>query len=514
MSQKRPVCKFEDCNKRAGYGYLNKKNIYCRTHKHPDMIDTCHKHCEYESCTKIPCMGFAEINKKVRCKKHALPGMINLISKLCECGKIATYGFFDRKPIKCKSHAESGMYDVVHKRCDYPKCNIQASFGYPGKKITRCKNHAESGMKSRNKRTCEIKGCNIHPSYGFVKHEPLRCRKHIEPGMKDVVSSLCKTDSCVKQASYGCNKKEYCAEHKTEEMKLIGHDKRKCDDCNKIACFGYEQKQALKCKDHKENDMKNVTKPMCDYDNCETQPSFGYRNEGNKVSRCYKHKLVDMINKHKKNCQSCDKSASFGYEEKKPLFCRDHKKNDMSDVVHKKCISCKLFIVTKGTKCQYCNPNARQKTKEKVIYDYLIENNIKFEYNKNIGIVYGSYRPDILIDCGTHFVVVECDEEQHKWYGNSCELVRMNNIYIANGLPTVFLRYNPDTYKRSGKAVRIYKKRRLANLLEQIEYHTQHIPSSPLSFVYLYYDCECEECDGIHDNTEDMIENFKDLILS
>ena len=51
-----------------------------------------------------------------------------------------------------------------------------------------------------------------------------------------------------------------------------------------------------------------------------------------------------------------------------------------------------------------------------------------------------------LIDCNTHFIVVEIDEGQHKQYTKECEFSRMSNIYLANGLPTLFIRFNPDDF--------------------------------------------------------------------
>ena len=41
-------------------------------------------------------------------------------------------------------------------------------------------------------------------------------------------------------------------------------------------------------------------------------------------------------------------------------------------------------------------------------------------------------------------MVLECDENAHESYNFECERIRENNICIDLGLPTVFLRYNPD----------------------------------------------------------------------
>ena len=57
------------------------------------------------------------------------------------------------------------------------------------------------------------------------------------------------------------------------------------------------------------------------------------------------------------------------------------------------------------------------------------------------------YRPDFVFDAGTHFVVLEVDENQHMSYACECEQQRMVNISQAIGMPTAFVRYNPDVYK-------------------------------------------------------------------
>ena len=111
------------------------------------------------------------------------------------------------------------------------------------------------------------------------------------------------------------------------------------------------------------------------------------------------------------------------------------------------CISCNLMNVNnKNNLCGYCDPNSKKKiaTKEMKVVKFIQDNSIEFIHNKSVGYTCGNYRPDILIDCNTHFIVVEIDENQHESYNQNCEMARMNNIYVALGLPTIFLRYNPD----------------------------------------------------------------------
>lgn len=112
------------------------------------------------------------------------------------------------------------------------------------------------------------------------------------------------------------------------------------------------------------------------------------------------------------------------------------------------CISCSLFGgVSKQNNylCSYCNTDkpSRKKTKEERVKQLLLDNNLEFIHDKMItNVCCLKYRPDFLFDCVNYYLILECDENGHSQYEQSCEIIRMNNICI--GLPTKFIRYNPD----------------------------------------------------------------------
>ena len=157
----------------------------------------------------------------------------------------------------------------------------------------------------------------------------------------------------------------------------------------------------------------------------------------------------------------------------------------MFDVKNKKCISCGLFQVNINTNylCGYCNPNKSTgvKTKENIIRDILLEKNYNFIHNKQFtNECCLKYRPDFLFDCKTYFLVLEVDEGAHKHYPQDCEIIRMNNIATGLGLPTLFIRYNPDKpfIKNDDK----YKK-----LLDTLDkYLDMELLEDPTP-IYLYY---------------------------
>jgi hypothetical protein len=101
------------------------------------------------------------------------------------------------------------------------------------------------------------------------------------------------------------------------------------------------------------------------------------------------------------------------------------------------------------------------------------------------------YRPDFLFDCGTHFVVLEVDENQHKDKAYACESFRVFNIFQSlGGMATRFIRYNPDGYK-----VEKHKKRdpnftkRSDMLRIALRCAIAEIPTCPeLTVKYMFFD--------------------------
>jgi len=101
-------------------------------------------------------------------------------------------------------------------------------------------------------------------------------------------------------------------------------------------------------------------------------------------------------------------------------------------------------------------------------------------------------RPDAVIDGTYRKIVVEVDERQHQHsgYAGDCEYRRMWEIAQALGMPTTFIRYNPDAYKTAGKrrdpplAERIEVLLRWINTLRPRE----TLPGAFLTVLYLYYD--------------------------
>jgi len=116
-------------------------------------------------------------------------------------------------------------------------------------------------------------------------------------------------------------------------------------------------------------------------------------------------------------------------------------------------------------------------------------------------------RPDLMVDMGTHLVIVEVDENQHTAYDSSCETKRLMQISQDVGhRPIVFIRFNPDSYTVKGVKVPscwhanklgimvVVKKRaqewehRLARLKESIGHWVVQGTEKTVEIVELFYD--------------------------
>jgi hypothetical protein len=112
-------------------------------------------------------------------------------------------------------------------------------------------------------------------------------------------------------------------------------------------------------------------------------------------------------------------------------------------------------------------------------------------------------RPDGLLDCLTHSIVIEIDEDQHARYESICDNKRTMELFQDLGSrPIVFVRLNPDAYTRDGKRIKgvfsmskggtlaqNHKEfdQRYACLLETVESAIITIPSKEVTTINLYY---------------------------
>lgn len=162
---------------------------------------------------------------------------------------------------------------------------------------------------------------------------------------------------------------------------------------------------------------------------------------------------------------------------------------------------------------QYFFPNepvcSNYRTKEKVWVDFIIANFSGYDWSFNKTIEYGcsKYRPDAILDLGSHIILLEHDENQHNTLGYSCENKRIMAIMNDIGLrPIIVVRFNPDGYVNNGKkytscwgvsakgVARIKPskitefKQRLNIFKDIVKYNIENMPEKEVTEIKLFYD--------------------------
>ena len=107
------------------------------------------------------------------------------------------------------------------------------------------------------------------------------------------------------------------------------------------------------------------------------------------------------------------------------------------------CLNCCIHI------CPEIQVSRNYKTKEKDVVDRMKENFPNFHWvsDKIIKDGCSKRRPDLLVDLGSHIIIIEIDENKHTDYECICENKRLMEISKDVGhRPIVFIRFNPDDY--------------------------------------------------------------------
>lgn len=154
------------------------------------------------------------------------------------------------------------------------------------------------------------------------------------------------------------------------------------------------------------------------------------------------------------------------------------------------------------------NPVIRNhKTKEKYVVNIIQQTFANYTWIADKRVGCSRRRPDLLLDMGSHIIIVEIDEYKHANYDCSCENTRV--MEISKDLqhrPIVFIRFNPDDYiDSSGNRVKSCWKlnergimqidkmkeqeweHRIDVLIRQIEYWINNTTDKTVETIELFY---------------------------
>lgn len=508
--------KCEVCGINANFNYEGETfGICCKEHSKIGMIDVKHKRCEFDGCNTQPSYNLKGETNARFCKQHAEPGMIDIKSKRCEYEECEIRPCFNYKGETvrrfCKQHALSNMVDITKKTCEYENCEIRPCFNYTNQTIPKfCKKHSLPNMVDLTKKTCEHEGCDTIPCFNYSgQTTPKFCSKHALSNMIDIKNKKCEYEGCTIFPIYnfeGQKSGRFCKEHAEEGMIDIKHTNCRHAGCTSRPNFNFESETiGIYCSDHKLPNMVDVTHNKCEHENCNTRSTYGFC--GQKISMCSNHKLDNMYLKPTRFCggndeEDCKTIAIYGVKE--PSHCEEHKLEDEICLIGQTCKRCGRNdeILNKNGLClNFCEPDEKykvirlQKKKEMLVLKYLDENfkklNIKvISDDKIVDSRCNRKRPDRIYDCGTHYVIVEIDENQHTRNCKDGELTRMYYVQAACGINCIFLRFNPDDFKINNQVQKVNMNERLKILVKWIDYASTCSPTNDYSKVrykYLFY---------------------------
>ncbi len=290
------------------------------------------------------------------------------------------------------------------------------------------------------------------------------------------------------------------------------HNRRRfhCVEC-KGAGICEHLKRKTRCK---ECDGSELCEHGSAKENCVPCGGMSICEHGKRRRRCVEcfGSAICEHNKNRQNCLECGGNM-FCIHDKKKSRCKICDGSELCKAPHcetrgiKKydgyCLPCCIHY------CPEIQVSRNYKTKENNVVQRVLEKYPDFNWiaDKKIQDGCSKRRPDLLLDFGSHVIIVEVDENKHTTYDCSCQNKRLMEISQDIGhKPVVFIRFNPDTYvNQEGKKVTscwringygvldISKSKhdewltRIDMLLQQLEYWINNIPHKTVEIVELFY---------------------------
>ena len=364
-----------------------------------------------------------------------------------------------------------------------------------GKRKTNCKKCGGSAFCEHGRLKAQCKECG---GSAFCEHEKRK--------------AICKE----------CNGSAFC-EH--------GKYKAHCTKCGRGYVLCEHGKRKAHCKECggsafcEHGRMKATCKECGGSSICEHGRMKSTCKECGGISICEHGKI-------KANCKECGGSSICEHGKYKAQ-CKDC--GGSAFCIHKKwkayCKICGGSKLCKSSWCEtygnlkyekYClacfvnNPENQNKTlmrnyktKEKEVVDRIKQTFTDFTWvsDKKVQDGCSRRRPDLLLDMGTHIIIVEVDENKHTDYDCSCENKRLMELsQDLQHRPIIFIRFNPDDYtNQEGTLVKscwklnklgviqIMKTKekeweeRINTLKQQIQYWIDNSTNKTIEIIQLFY---------------------------
>ena len=362
-----------------------------------------------------------------------------------------------------------------------------------GKRKYRCKECNGSSLCSHSVEKYQCKECGKHNILCIHEKWKSNCKECIGSGICEHGK---RTTRCI-----DCGGSEMCI-----------HKKRKsiCKECNGNSLCSH-------------NKVKTFCKECCGGGICLHNKIRSYCIECGGGSLCIHGKLkrycidcggssICQHGKRQSRCIDCG-GSQFCCHNKNKDYCklcdgRNLCKSSWCETIgnpkyNKYCLNCFIHLFPD-------EPNIRNyKTKEKDVVDRIIQtfNNFTWVADKKVQDGCSRRRPDLLLDMGSHIIIMEVDENKHTDYDCSCEHKRLMELsQDLQHRPIIFIRFNPDDYiKQEGILVKscwklnklgvmqIQKTKqteweeRIEALKQQIQYWIDNPTEKTIEIVELFY---------------------------
>lgn len=307
--------------------------------------------------------------------------------------------------------------------------------------------------------------------------------------------------------------KKYCKEcgtgsHLCEHKK----EKRYCVDCNGSGVCIHKKRRSIcvECKGNSiciHNNVKTICKEcmgsqICPHkkirSTCKECKGSGICEHNKRRSTCVDCKGGSICphNKEKRYCKICDGSRVCRSEWCETTITSNNKYKNH-------CLLCFINLYPD-------EPNVMNyKTKEKTVVDSITKTFTNFTWvaDKKVQDGCSRRRPDLLLDLGSHIIIVEIDEKKHTAYDCSCENKRLMELsQDLHHRPIVFIRFNPDSYTNENGALikscwrlnktgtmqimktkQIEWEERISTLKDQIQYWIDNLTEKTIEIIQLFY---------------------------
>jgi len=373
------------------------------------------------------------------------------------CNKKPIFGSPEGPATHCQQHKEDDMIDVINTKC--LGCKIkQPHYNLPGLKAKYCAGCRLDTMINVVHKTCAVQGCNTLPAYGITTKT--YCSAHKTDGMTDLLNKRC--NQCKKQANYGMpgSKPSCCGDH--AEFGMIDVVNKRCSSCDKRATCGYPGVAKVSCAQHREKGMIFIKHLRCVIGGCNNNATHGI----GYASHCKGCAIPGFINLVLQDCSNCGLSDILNQDK----LCDDCNPNPK----RQRLIKQNRFVAS----LTHHHPDLPQATFMDQYFK--LDDEVK---------CYREHRPDLLYAFDRHVVILEVDEDGHVGYNPQCEIVRMMKISEYLKVPTIFIRYNPDTFKLNGIVQKVPELERVALAARYID-HFSKVDNVPVGVhvAHLFFD--------------------------